>query len=160
MSGLEPLVIPLLVASTAVSAGGAIYQGQQQKKAAEFNAQVAERNAVAAQNKAKYDEGIHRDRVKALLSKQRAIIGKSGLQLEGSPLLALLDTTEQGELDALAIRHGGDVQAARYRSSATASRMQGSAARTGSYLKAGSTLLSGAASAGLASSKLTQLKTP
>jgi len=61
--------------------------------------------------------------------------------------LVMEDTAAQGELDALAIRYGGDVNAARNRSAANLSRMQGSTAMTASYFQAGSTLLSGAASA-------------
>jgi len=67
--------------------------------------------------------------------------------MEGSPLLVMEDTAATGELDALTIRYGGDVAAARSRSSANLSRMQGRAAQVGSYFTAGSTLLSGASSA-------------
>jgi hypothetical protein len=81
--------------------------------------------------------------VRKLLSSQKAAYGKSGVDLAGSPLLALQETVEQGELDALAIRYGGDVDASRNRSAAEISRMEGKAARTSGYLQAGSTLLSG-----------------
>lgn len=133
--------------AAAVAAAGTVYSGVQQKKAADTNAAISEQNAIAAQQKAAYDEQMHREGVKKLLSAQRALYGKSGVEMAGSPLLVMEDTAAQGELDALAIRYGGDVNAARNRSAANLSRMQGSTAMTASYFQAGSTLLSGAASA-------------
>jgi len=139
-----PQAIPFIMAATAViSAAGTIYQGQQAKKAANYNAAVREQDAIAAKKKAAFDADIHRDRVRQILSKQKAIIGASGLDMSGSPLLATLDTVQKGELDAMTILHGGDVQAARFRSDAVLSRMQGKSAQTSSYFQAGSTLLSG-----------------
>ena len=141
---MQALPYVLVAASTAVSAVSTIQQGKAQRKAAEYNAQVNEQNAIAAKNKAKYDESIHRERIKRLLSSQKAAIGASGLNLSGSPLLATLDTAEKGELDALAIRYGGTVAANKYKSAAGAYRMKGKSAQTTSYYNAGTTLLSGA----------------
>lgn len=126
----DPVTLAVVAAgSAAVAATGTIVSGIQQKKAADADAK-------AAKQKAKYDESIHRDRVKRLLSKQRGIIGKSGVDISGTPLLATLDTIEKGELDALAIRQGGEATARR-------SKAQGKSALTGSLFSAGSTLLSG-----------------
>lgn len=127
----------------AASAVGSMQQGQSQASAANYNAAVAERDAQAAIDKAAYDEEIHREEVKSLLSKQRAAIGASGVDFKGSPLLVLLDTVEKGELDALAIRYGGQIEAERHMSSAAISRAQGSQAKTSSLLGAGTSLLSG-----------------
>ena len=137
------MALYVALAGTAVAAGSAIYQGQQAKKEAEYNASVQEQNAVAAQQKASYDETMHRERVRKLLSSQKALYGRSGVSLIGSPELLLEETAAQGELDALAIRYGGDVEASRYRSEATLSKMRGRAASTSGYASAGSTLLSG-----------------
>ena len=123
----------LIAASTAVSAYSSYATGQAQNKAAKANAKAAER-------KAEYDEQIHRERVKQLLSKQRAMIGKSGVEMSGSPLLLMEDTAKQGELDALAIRYGGKISASRYKA-------QAQAARTQQVLGVGSSLLTGATQA-------------
>lgn len=123
----------LMAASTAVSAYSSYATGQAQSNAAKANAKAAER-------KAEYDEQIHRERVKQLLSKQRAMIGKSGLEMSGSPLLLMEDTAKQGELDALAIRYGGKINASRYKAPAQA-------ARTQQVLGVGSSLLTGATQA-------------
>lgn len=135
------------VASAVVSAAGAIYSGQQQKKAAEYNAAVQEQQAQAIEDKAKYDEEMHRERVRKILSTQRAMYGKSGIDTTGSPLLVMEDTFKQGEVDALAIRYGGDIQSAQARSAANLSRMQGKSLQTASYFQAGSSLLAGAGQA-------------
>lgn len=146
ISGTTLAIIGLV--SAAASAGGAVYSGVKQAEAEEYNAKVRDQAALAAQDKAAYEEGIHRDKVKRLISSQRALYGKSGVDLAGSPLLTLEDTAGQGEIDALAIRHGGNVEAAQQRSAATLSRMQGKSTRNASYIQAGTSLLSGAAKYG------------
>jgi hypothetical protein len=55
------------------------------------------------------------------------------------------ETVKEGEMDAMAIRYGGEVEAARARSAAALARMQGKSEAMGSYAQAGSSLLSGAA---------------
>lgn len=127
-----------------VSAGSAIYSGISAANTADYNAEVAEQEALAAEDEAAYNEEVHRENVRALLSSQRSLYGKSGVSGEGSPLLSLQDTAGQGELDALVIRHGGEVEAAQSRSSANLYKMQGSTALTSGYLNAGSSLLSSA----------------
>jgi len=137
-----------LLAAAAVSTAGVLESGRQQSKMAEYNARVAGQGAEVAGEKAAYDEQLHREQVRKILSQQRALYGKSGVEgTTGSPLLVMEDTVKQGELDALAIRYGGEVEAARARSGANLSRMQGNAARTASYWQAGTTLLSGGAKA-------------
>lgn len=135
-----------LIALAVVAAGSAVYTGVASKQAADANADAQEQNARAAEAKAKYDEDRHRESVNKILSAQRALYGKSGLEMSGSPLLTMEDTAAQGEMDALAIRYGGDVAAARERSGANLSRMQGNNYQTAGYFQAGSSLLSGASS--------------
>ena len=143
-----------VVAAAVISAGAGVYSADAQRRAgnqqADYNAAVAEQDAKAAKAKAEYDEKAHRENVRKILATQRALYGKSGVSMEGSPLLVMEDTQKQGELDALAIRYGGDVASARSRSEANVARMTGRnnayAAKAG-YIQAGSTLLSGAAGA-------------
>jgi hypothetical protein len=132
--------------STLVSTAGAIQQGQAEREAAEYNAEVMRQGAQASRDKAEYDETIHRERIRRLLSSQRAEYGASGVDMAGSPLLVLEDTAAQGELDARAIRYGGEVEARQKLSQAEIYEQQGKSAKTASYYKAGSSLLSGGAS--------------
>lgn len=145
--GAETALMVMTAVSAVAGAGGALYAGEQQRKASSYNAAVADQNARAAEDKAAYDEQMHRERIRKILSSQRAEYGQSGVSMDsGSPLLTMEDTAGQGELDALAIRYGGDIQAAQQRSSATLSKMQGKSAQTSSYFQAGSSLLTGAQS--------------
>ncbi|OGP65584.1 MAG: hypothetical protein A3K22_03505 [Deltaproteobacteria bacterium RBG_16_42_7] len=136
-----------MIITAVAAAGGAYYSyesGQQQKKAYKANAAILEQDALAEKQKAEYEEGAHRNRIRQILSRQKALYGKSGVQMEGSPLLVMEDTAAQGEMDALAIRYGGDVAAARTRSEANLMRMQGRTAGRLGTIKAGTTLLQGA----------------
>ena len=123
----EPLTTALVImaATTAVSAGGTLYAGEQQRKAASYSADVAEQAARAAQERAAYDEEMHRERIRKTLSTIRSLYGKSGVDMTGTPLLTLEETAAQGEMDALAIRYGGNVAAAQKRSEAALYKMQG-----------------------------------
>ena len=126
----EPISMMMMAmrASSLISASGSLQEGQ------------------ASVDKAAYDEEMHRERVRKLISSQRAAYGASGVDIEGSPLLLLEDTAAQGEMDALAIRYGGEVEASQKRSQAELYELQGKNAKKASYYKAGSSLLSGGAS--------------
>lgn len=129
----------------AVSAAGAIMSGQQQQAMADYNVKVAEQNAMMAKDKANYDARMNNQQVKRMLATQRSLYGMSGVSSEsGSPVLVMEDSVKQGALDALAIRYGGDVEAARQRSAANLYKMQGNNAMTAGVINAGSSLLSGA----------------
>jgi hypothetical protein len=141
--GLETATI-LGIGALVTSAAGATYAGIQQSNAADYSASVSEQAARAAKDKAQYDENKHREMVRQIISSQNALYGKSGVDMTGSPLLTLEDTAGQGELDALAIRHGGDVEAARQRSAAALAEMKGDSAFTSGLIGAGSSLLTGA----------------
>lgn len=129
------------IGSGVIAAGSAAYLGYQQNQAAKKSAEIAEDAARATENKAAYDEAAHRERVKKIISSQRALYASAGVTEEGSPLLVMEDTAKQGEMDALAIRYGGDVAAAQARSQANLYKLQGKQASNASYLRAGTSLL-------------------
>lgn len=134
-----------IVLAAVVSAAAAIHSGRQSAAAADTNARIMEAEAEQARTTAQYNADIHREKVRRALSAQRAMHGRTGLDTSGTPLLVLEDTAEQGELDALVIKYGGDIAAAGKRSGAYLQRMQGRTAETLGYMKAGSTLLGAAA---------------
>lgn len=140
--GPEALAV-MSFAGTAVSALGAITGATAAKAGGEYNAMVAENAAIATRQAAQYEEDRHRERVRSILSSQRAALGASGGGLEGSALEILGQTAADAELDALAIRYSGTVEAARETSRAAASRLEGRAARSAGYLRAGGSLLTG-----------------
>jgi len=135
------------IAGTGVAVVSQIEQGESQKEWSEYNAAVAERDALAAQQSAEYDAEQKRKETEKLLGRQRALYGKAGVTLEGSPLLLMEETASEGELDALMIEREGKIRAGSYQSEAALSRMKGSSAQKAGYYGAGSTLLTGASSA-------------
>lgn len=143
MSGAE-IAIALAAASAVVTAAGAIQQGEASRKMANYQAAVAENNAIAARQEAEFQERQHREKARQILSAQRARAAKGGvLTEEGSPLLFNVDTSEGSEIDALNIRRRGEMQATDLRSRVALSRYEDRVAQRSANFKAGSTLLNG-----------------
>lgn len=126
-----------------VSAFSSFTQGQQQSDAARYNAQVAENNAIAARQKAAFDEEIRREQLARVQAQARANIGKGGSDFSGSALDIMAQNAATAELDALAIRYGGETRARGLEAQAAADRAQASSARAGGYFGAGARLLTG-----------------
>jgi len=146
------------VAGTAFSAVSQIQQGKQQQKWSEYNAAIAERDAKAAKDAAEYEAGQTRRDTERILGRQRALYGKAGVTMEGSPLELMSETAAEGELDALMVERTGILRGQRYGEEATLSRMKGAGARRAGYWGAGTTLLTGAgrAATGYGNYKLKQ----
>jgi len=139
-------ILILLGLGTALSAVGMIRSGQAQEKAAEYNAQVAERQATVATQKAAYEEEMRREKGRKLSASQRAAAGATGVTMESfSDIFA--QTALDTELDALAIRYGGDIGSSMYRSEAVGQRFTGTQAKKAGTISAGATLLTGAGKA-------------
>jgi hypothetical protein len=125
------------IVGTGLSAYSQYQAGAAQKEAYDYNAEIV-------QQKAAYDEAQARDRLRKLMSTQRALYAKAGVDLtSGSPLLVLAQTAAEGEEEALNIRRTGynEAQLQKY---------YGSQAKTAGTLGAGSTLLTGLGNLGLA----------
>lgn len=152
-------VTGLLVASTLMGAAGQIQQGNAAAAAGRYNQQVAEMNAKIADNQArdalergKIEEQKKRREVAQISGRQQAAMAANGVDISfGSPLDVLADTAIQGELDALTIRsntyreeYDYRVKGANQRAQGSLARMEGDAAKTGSLLSAGATILGGA----------------
>jgi len=128
---------------TGLSAYSSIQQGKSQNKIAQYNAQVAENQAIAARQKAEYDEERQRTMIARMGGTQRANIAAGGGELlDAGDVLGF--SAEEAELDALAIRYGGKMSADAAQQAATLRRAEGRAAQKQSYFSAGSTLLTGA----------------
>ena len=149
-------------ASTAVGTWSAVSRQEEQRKQAEFsadmarrNAQIAEENARMAEEEARqtradsYDKAVRKRQETSLLA------GASGAQIDsGSHLDSQLDLREKGELDALSIEEQGEraaynqeVQAWNQRNAAQGSQARERQLRSKSstdYLSLSKTLLNGA----------------
>ena len=100
------LGVGLMIAATAVTGYTTYQSGQIQKKTAKYNAHIARQMAEDAKRRGEQKEYIHRQRVAALVGRQRALIGSSGVAVdEGSTMDIVADTYAMGELDALTIRN-------------------------------------------------------
>lgn len=129
-------------AAAVVGAVGAIAAGQAQQQQMEYQATVQQQQANYERQVAASNEQDYRRKSDRLMASRRAIMGASGVEAgEGSPLLVSQDLTGESELQALKIRNGGAVSAGRLEQQAVLSRFSGEQAKTGSYFRAGGSLL-------------------
>jgi len=139
------IVAAISVAGTAAGAVSAVEQGKAAEDASKRNAKAQDTNARVAAEQAQYAADRQRSENRRRLGAQRAAGAKSGIDLSGGSFNdVLLDTSVQGEMDALASIYQGQATASAYQSSARNSLLEGRAAKQAGYLRAGSTLLSGA----------------
>jgi uncharacterized Zn-binding protein involved in type VI secretion len=137
MTGLE-------IAGLAIAAGGALYGGYKQNQMAKFNAKLQGREAKYQRQKAESDVTQRRRDVARQMGANKAAVGGSGVSLmSGSVVDTEFESLSEAEQDFHAIRFGGETRASAAEGQASLDRAGGKAARTGSYFKAGSTLLSG-----------------
>jgi len=144
MTGIETA---LIIAGTAVSAIGAIQQGNAAKAAANYNAAVARNNAIASRQNAEAQAKRQEREARIRAGANRAALGGSGVQLEGSVLDVLEDNAMEEELDRLMILHQGELQASNFESSANLMEFEGRQAQKAGRFKAFGTLAAGGAKA-------------
>lgn len=140
--GVAAYAVKVIAAGSAVY--GAVQQGQNQFAWANYNAEMAKRDASIAKQNAEYAAGQKRKETRRLLGRQRALYGKAGVTMEGSPLIVAQETAAEGEMDALMIERGYAIEAQRYEAEGRLSRAQGAAAKRAGYVGAGTTLLTSA----------------
>ncbi len=143
--GLEPAVVMAVATavSTAVSIGATIYATQQQAAAADRQADIARVQGEQAQLAAEAEAEDRRRRSRYLLGQQLAAAGMSGVALEGSPLLAMVESGVQENLEARRILYKGRLGAVGAASDAALAEAQAETYRTSGYIQAGTSLLRG-----------------
>lgn len=81
-------------------------------QASRGQAKAARAEARSLRESAALEEGQFRKRAAQLLAKQRAIGAASGVDISsGSPLMIMLDSAREAELEALSIRRSGEIGA-------------------------------------------------
>ena len=138
MSGFE---IVAAIIATAASVAGSVYAAHQASQAAEYNAEVAQAQGKAAMDAAAAEAEDQRRRARYILGTQLARTASTGLALEGSPLLVMVDSAAEAELEAQRTLYKGHLAAIGAQSRADLSRMEGRQRATAGYLHAGTTLL-------------------
>ena len=133
------------VTMAAVAAGGAGFMGYKGNQAAakaarqtaEYNAKVAENEAIILQRKKTAEEAAMRQSAERTIASQRVATAASGVQMSGSALQALADSYFATEMDALNIQYAADIEQTAKASEAALARAEGrarsSALKTQSY---------------------------
>ena len=128
---------------TAMSALGAISQGNAEASAAKYHAKMSEMNAANARAQASVNEDAQRRQARRFLGTQRASFAQAGIGLSGSAEDVMAQSAVDAELDALNIRYQGELEAAGMTNEANLQRMRAKNARSGGFMTAGAKLLSG-----------------
>ncbi len=167
----EPATLAMMAmassaAGTVVSTVGAIQQGKSAQNLANYNAQVAQNDAIAARQKAEFDARAQERQAKLFAGTQRAFMAATGRELLGMQDVVDM-SAEEAKLENLAIRYGGEMGYRAGQQGADLARFQGKVAKQTAQGKAASSLLTGAssvASMGVKYSSLTAkpttIKTP
>lgn len=157
----EPATIAATVSVVSTVAQGfqAKQQGEFQEGVSRYNARQLENEAVQTRNIGVEEENRQREQTAQLLSRQRAQIAASGVEIgAGSALQIQEDTQTIGEIDALRIRSNFERQAGSLEEQAELELVQGESAAeagrsafTGSLLSVGVGAGASALSGGVAS---------
>lgn len=131
------------VASTAVGVISNLQEGNAAAKAAKFNQNISNYNAMKTRQAGALEEDRVRREARKRIGLIRANVGASGLD-GGSADDLLSESMFNAEMDALTVRYNYDAQATSYSMQAAMYGDQAKDARTASYLAAGQTLLRGA----------------
>lgn len=148
--GIETLAIASLAATViggAASAGGAFASGQASQAAANYRAQVARNNAIYAQQKGEVEAQTQGMKTGAMLGKQGAAFGASGLDVNtGSHIDVQASTAEMGRLDELTILNNAANRALGLQTEASLEEASGKAASREGMLKGFGSLIGTASS--------------
>ena len=146
----------MTVVGGAVSAVGAIQQGQAAAAQANYQAQIMKNNQILAQQEAvearrrgRVEEENIRERVAQLRARQRAAAAGTGQVADMGTAGAIeADTAALGEVDALTARRNAEIEARmmsiraqQFGSQAEMERLAGDNQRRAGYISAGSTVL-------------------
>lgn len=131
-----------LIAATVVSVGSSIAGGISANNAAKREAALEEEQGRIAQDEANVEAGRRADEVRKFRARQKMGFLKSGVTLEGSPLLVLEETLNEGQKEVDAIVRSGDAKRRFANESASITRSKGRAAMISGFGNAASSAIS------------------
>ena len=99
-----------------------------QAQASAYNAALAQQNAALTYQQAAEAERRYRVQARKDLGEIRARYGASGVTLDGSAMDVLMESARNAELNALTIRHEGDVKALAFTNEAALHKFTAAAA--------------------------------
>ena len=130
--------VTLGTVATIASIGGTVMSAMGAAQQADAQAQSAAYNAQMARNEAQAEEARRRREAARQMGEMRTGIAKSGVAMEGTPLMVLAQSAEEAEIDALTARWQGKTSSDLYTA-------QAKSAKAAIPYAVGSSLLSGAA---------------
>ena len=116
---------------------------KQAQATAEFNARVAENEAIILRRRKIDEEKNMRSQSARLIATAQVQTAKSGIQMSGSALQAMRDSYFNTEMDALKIQYAGDIEEAAKASEAALARATGRAKASAYKLASYQSLLAG-----------------
>lgn len=140
---LAAIAIGTAVVGTGLAVYGQVQQAKTAKEMGEYNAKLAEQQALQVDMDARESVRRRREQNKRFLASQTSAYAKAGVTIEGSPLEVQAETAGILELEALdASRQAQQQQSALYGQAAYDRRVGSTQARA-AYIGAGASLLSG-----------------
>ncbi len=136
-----PLI--MMGASTVLGMQGAQQEAAGKEAAAKYNAAMKQKQADSVIAQSQEDERRLRIEGTKAIGGIRATVGASGVQMEGSALDVLESSAANAELDALTVRHQGQMKAWAYKSGANLDLYQGAQSKAAGEIGAASALLGG-----------------
>ena len=154
-AGMAAASLATTVIGAGVSAYGQAQQGKTANVIAQRNAQIQNRNATIARQNAEFNAKLQEREARRRRSSQVARLGASGIEVfEGTNLIAMAEQEFVDDMNAQLTRRGGAIEAGNLQQTAAITSAQGTASRSAGFLGAGTSLLTGAGSAGLQGAKL------
>lgn len=135
--------VPLVVGSTALNVLSARQEAKAASAASGYNATIAEQNATLAKQNAKIQEEEARLEARRNLGTAMARAAAGGGSIEGSVVDALASQAMYDELNALTVRHRGELEALGFTNTAKLDRANAKNAKTQGKINMASALLSG-----------------
>lgn len=143
-----------------LTAVGQIQAGQAADRNARYQAAQLEAKANEEQAAAYQKANEHKDRMELALSRHRALAAASGFLADDPSNLDITeDIASYGTLQSMMDIYGGKSRSAGLEAEAVGARVAGAAAKKGSYLNAGGTILGGIGGAMSKYANMTKLKT-
>lgn len=131
------------IAGAALAAVGSVASGVSQQSEAKRQAGYLDANAGLAEQQVASQAQVIREKARRLAGQNRAAIGASGVDIAGSFLDALSDSSIDAELDAQTALWNGKLEATNYRAQAKAARAGGRSALVNGIFGAGTSVLAG-----------------
>lgn len=143
----DPITMAL-IGSAVLGTAGTVAETMGARNEVQAEAQIAERNAEATALQTGQAQDAQRRRNREFLARQRAAISESNIDAsQGSSLLLQKQTGAELELEARNIGYSGELERLGYKTQAKMARKRKSMIGVTGFLKAGSQLLGGGATA-------------